>query len=292
MNDYHIPVLLDEAIELLKIKKEGKYIDCTLGGGGHTQAILDNGGLVLAIDQDPEAIGNAQNNFKIEILNKRLFLKHGNFAHLDSYIQEIGWNQVDGVLMDLGVSSHQLETSYRGFSFNKEADLDMRMDQSSQYATAKDLINGLGEKELKELFIKLGEENFAGPIARKIVESRKVEAITTTNHLAKIILAVRRKGTGDRSHPATRVFQALRIAVNDELNSLREALPRAVDILSPGGILAVISFHSLEDRIVKEFFNNKKKPIEPTEKEIQDNSRARSGKLRYFEKLKAESSYE
>ena len=285
METYHIPVMLSEVIDLLKVKDGGKYIDCTLGGGGHTRAILDHGGVVLAIDQDPEAIKNANENFKAEIKNGELFLKHGNFAHLDSYITEIGWGKVDGILMDLGVSSHQLETDYRGFSFNKDAVLDMRMDQSSDYATAKDLVNGLGEKELKELFTKLGEENFAGPIARKIVESRKKEEIKTTDQLARIILGVRGRGKGDRSHPATRVFQALRIAVNDELNTLKEAIIKTTEVLEKDGRLVVISFHSLEDRIVKEYFKNNQKPIEPTPEEILNNPRARSGKLRFYEKL-------
>lgn len=262
MNDYHIPVLLNEVIELLKVKKGGRYIDCTYGGGGHTRGIEAAGGIVLGIDQDPETHAPV----------------HGNFAHLKELALANGFDQVDGILMDLGVSSHQLETDYRGFSFNKVGNLDMRMDQQNQSVTALDLIKAGSEKELEKIFRDFGEENFAGPIAREIKKSK----IETTDDLAKVILRVRH--TKDRTHPATRVFQALRIAVNDELNSLKQALPQAVELLKPRGRLAVISFHSLEDRIVKEFFNNKQKPITPSEEEIKTNPRARSGKLRIYEK--------
>ncbi|MEK7127408.1 MAG: 16S rRNA (cytosine(1402)-N(4))-methyltransferase RsmH [Patescibacteria group bacterium] len=263
MTDYHIPVLLSEVIELLKVKRGGKYIDCTYGGGGHFRGIQEAGGIVLGIDQDPETYAPV----------------HGNFAHLKEIAVENGFDQVDGILMDLGVSSHQLETDYRGFSFGRTGNLDMRMDQTGQTVTALDLIKAGSEKELEKIFREFGEENFAGPIARAIKKSK----IETTDDLAKVILRIRH--TKDRTHPATRVFQALRIAVNDELNSLKEALPQAVELLKPGGKLAVISFHSLEDRIVKDFFNNKQKPVTPTEEEIRRNPRARSGKLRIYEKI-------
>ncbi len=202
---------------------------------------------------------------------------------------------VHGILFDLGVSSFQLEKADRGFSFNLDAELDMRMDQSSSSPKAKDLVNALHEGELSELFFKLGEENFAKKIAKKIVEYRKTKLIETTNELARIILSARPRSSSDRTHPATRVFQALRIAVNDELNSLKEALPNALEVLDKGGKMVVISFHSLEDRIVKNFFKEweenglakllTKKPLEPANEETLNNTRARSGKLRVTEKL-------
>jgi 16S rRNA (cytosine1402-N4)-methyltransferase len=194
----------------------------------------------------------------------------------------------------LGVSTHQLEETERGFSFNKDAPLDMRMDPTKG-ASAKDLVNGLYERELAELFLKLGEENWSKPIARRIVQYREKKQIETTNELASIILSVRRRSPSDRTHPATRIFQALRIAVNDELNSLKEALPKAFEILESGGRIAVISFHSLEDRIVKNYFRELEekqlakvitdKPLETSEEETNLNPRSRSAKLRVIEKL-------
>lgn len=267
MNGYHIPVLLNEVLQALSVKPGEKYIDCTFGGGGHFKAIQNLGGIVLGIDQDPEA--------KAPV--------HGNFAHLKEIADMAGFHPVSGVLFDLGVSSHQLETDYRGFSFNKEAKLDMRMDQATGL-TAADLINAGGEKELANLFWKFGEERDSRKIAKAIVEARKVSKVETADQLSHIILRVRRRTSGDRTHPATRVFQALRIAVNDELNSLEEALPQALELLKPGGKLAVISFHSLEDRIVKNFMK-KSLLIRPTEQEIENNPRARSGKLRVMEKI-------
>src|SRR5258708_2921461 len=187
-----------------------------------------------------------------------------------------------------------MDEAERGFSFSKDAPLDMRMDTSKQSATAADLVNGLHEGELAELFLKLGEESFAKPIARRIVASRKAQLISTTSQLAKIVESVKRRKPGDKLHPATQVFQALRIAVNDELNNLKESLSKAFEILEPGGRLVAISFHSLEDRIVKEFIREMgevgkgriltKKPLEPSEEEVLENPRARSAKLRVIEK--------
>ena len=201
--------------------------------------------------------------------------------------------EVSGVLFDLGVSTHQLEEAERGFSFNADAPLDMRMDPT-RGASAKDLVNGLYANELADLFLKLGEENWSKPIAKKIVEYRERKLIETTNELAQVILSVRRRSPSDRTHPATRVFQALRIAVNDELNSLKEALPKAFEVLEKGGRIAVISFHSLEDRIVKNYFKELEmqklgklitdKPIETSEEETLKNPRARSAKLRVIQK--------
>ncbi len=293
MADYHVPVLLNEVLEYLAVKPGEKYIDCTLGGGGHTAGILKAGGIVLAIDQDEEALRYAQGKLQFEISNFKLNLRKANFAHLKEIATEAGFIQVTGILMDLGVSSHQLETDYRGFSFNKDSKLDMRMDPVTQTVTAADLVNAGGEKELAHLFWKFGEERAARAIAKRIVEERKKKKIETTDELAKIILSARKRTVGDRTHPATRVFQALRIAVNSELDSLEAALPQAVELLKPGGKLAIISFHSLEDRIVKNFFKIHTdwlriitdKPIEPTEEETERNPRARSGKLRVAEKI-------
>lgn len=288
MNDYHIPVLLSETIEYLNVTKGAKFIDCTLGGAGHTQKILENGGIVLGIDQDIEAINYSKEKFSKQIEDKRLFLEQGNFAHLKEIADKAGFNQVDGILFDLGVSTHQLETDYRGFSFNKDASLDMRKDALNQTVTAADLIAVGSEKELTRILWEYGEEQAGRAIAREIVKQRALEPIVTTSQLAKIILSVRKRGKGDRTHPATRTFQALRIAVNDELETLKEALVSTIETLSPNGRLVIISFHSLEDRIAKEFIKNNSslfknltdKPVGPTEEEIESNPRSRSGKLR------------
>lgn len=264
MNGYHIPVLLNEVITALEVEPGEKYIDCTFGGGGHFRAIQKAGGIVLGIDQDPEAQAPVR----------------GNFAHLKEIADKAGFNSVSGVLFDLGVSSHQLETDYRGFSFNKEAKLDMRMNPMVGL-TAADLVNAGSEKELANLFWKFGEERDSRKIAKAIVENRPIQ---TTNQLAEIVLRVSHRSKNDRTHPVTRVFQALRIAVNDELNSLEAALPQTLELLKPGGKLAVISFHSLEDRIVKKFMG-KSQLIRPSLEEIKANPRARSGKLRVMEKV-------
>lgn len=288
MDEYHIPVLLKEAIEYLNVKPGKKYIDGTLGGGGHSAGILEAGGEVLGVDQDLEAIKHVEKNLQLKTNNSQLTIRHGNFAHLKEIAKEVDFIPAAGILLDLGVSSHQLETSYRGFSFNREGKLDMRMDQEGQTVTAGDLVNAGSETELANLFWKYGEERNSRRIAKAITEKRKEGKIETTDELAKIILGVAgRKSEGDRMHPATRVFQALRMAVNDELASLEAALAQAGEILEPGGRLVVITFHSLEDRIVKDFFrgengfsNLTQKPIRPNEDEIKNNPRARSGKLR------------
>lgn len=297
---------------MLNIQKNRWYVDCNLGGGGHTELILKSGGKVIGVDLDADAIREVARNHGLTVsdtgehlvaYSDDLILYQSNFALLDRVIADLKTTykefiknppQIMGVFFDLGVSTFQLEEAERGFSFNKDAPLDMRMDQS-QGVNAKDLVNGLYEKELAELFMKFGEENFSKPIARKIVEYRKTKLIETTDELAKIVLSVRRRTPTDRTHPATRVFQALRIVVNDELNALKEALPRALEILSKNGRLAVISFHSLEDRIVKNCFREwedegtvnliTKKPVETSEVESTDNPRARSAKLRGLEKI-------
>ncbi len=293
-DEFHIPALLKEAINGLNIKPDSQYIDATIGGGGHTREILRRGGRVLGIDQDPEAMEYVKENFQDSITSNQLKLAQGNFAHLKEIGDQAGFHQIAGIIFDLGVSSHQLETEERGFSFNTEAPLDMRMDPNLG-VTAADLVNGLTEKELYELFIKYAEEFHSRAIARAIVRARTLKPIRTCNELAKIVLRVKRKDRFERTHPATRIFQALRMAVNDELNNLKKALPQAVELLDKDGRLAVLSFHSLEDRIVKNFFKEQRdkgilailtqKPVRPGEEEAKSNPRARSAKLRIAEKL-------
>lgn len=291
MSSYHLSVLIKEAVEALDVKKGSKYIDGTFGGGGHAFEIAKRGGLVLGIDIDTEAL----TNFEVRSANderkvkERIRVVQGNFANIEEIAKENGFVGVSGILFDLGVSSHQFDTSERGFSFQREGSLDMRMDMSLS-VKASDLVNGLTRKELIMLFERYGEEHFARRIAEAIVDARSKEQITTTTKLAGII--ERAVGRREKIHPATRVFQALRIAVNDELNSLESAIRQSVSLLVSGGRMAVISFHSLEDRIVKRAFLDfvdqglgsvlVKKPLLPTEQEISENPRARSAKLRIF----------
>lgn len=291
---FHKPVLLKEAIKLLNIRPGEKYIDATVGGGGHSEAILKAGGRLLGIDCDPEAIKAAREYFSLACPNTSWRLVRENFSKLIKIAKKEGFNRVMGILLDLGVSTYQLETPERGFSFNREGPLDMRMDPRLKI-TARDLVNTLSENELKEIFLKFGEERYSGRIARAICRAREIKPILTTNQLAEIILRVRpRRGRFDRTHPATRCFQALRIAVNSELRNLEEVLPQTLELLKRGGRLVIISFHSLEDRIVKRFLKEKesegeitiltKKPIRPTKEEIVINPRSRSAKLRAGEK--------
>lgn len=291
---YHSSVLLNEAVDSLDVQPGKIYIDGTLGGGGHTGLILDRGGKVLGIDFDDDALANAEKELRSEKqeVRDRLTLVRGNFKDVDRIANEQGIKGVSGILLDLGVSSHHFDEGQRGFSFQHEATLDMRMDQTLQVKAA-DLINVLSKNDLAELFLKLGEEWKAKAIADAIVKARHINPIKTTTELSQLVSKVVPKGKPG-INPATKVFQALRIAVNDELNNLREVLPKAVDLLDPGGRLAIITFHSLEDRIVKHTFRDwatdglgiiiTKKPILPSEEEIESNKRARSAKLRVFEK--------
>lgn len=289
MSEYHISVLLQEIVDGLQVQAGSKYIDATLGAGGHTKAILDKGGIVLGIDQDTDAIAYVQ---KTQRDQKTLHIIQGNFGHIDEIARKNGFEKVSGILFDLGVSSHQLDSANRGFSFLHQADLDMRMDTSLR-VTAKDLISGMTQGELTALFSEYGEEPFAKKIASRVVESRKVKQIATTTELANLVASVYPRGN-HKVHPATKVFQALRIAVNDELGQLKEALPKALDLLGRNGRIAIISFHSLEDRVVKQTFLDwekkslgkilTKKPIIPSEKEREENRKSRSSKLRIFEK--------
>ncbi len=285
MTNYHKSVLLTEAIDGLNVKAHEKYIDATLGGGGHTGEILKLGGIVLGLDVDKDALAYVNKNFKFQISNFKLTLARGNFRDIDKIAYLNNFDRVAGIIFDLGVSSHQIDSPARGFSFQNEGPLDMRMDRSLG-VRALDLIKILTKGELYEIFTKFGEEARAWAISNAIVRARSVKPIETTRDLAKIVFAT----AGD----SKRVFQALRIAVNDELNSITEALPKALELLEDQGRLCVISFHSLEDRIVKrkflEFESKKmgkiitEKPIIPTKKEIGGNKRARSAKLRIFEK--------
>lgn len=293
IDGYHIPALLNETMDLLNVRRKKKYIDATLGGGGHSEEILKRGGMLLGIDQDPQAISYARE--RLSTVQAPPKFAEGNFSTIDKIARENGFDKVDGILFDLGVSSHQLEEESRGFSFNLAGPLDMRMSPTLT-VTAKDLVNGLNEGELEKLFLKFGEEKFSKRYAGAICNARKIKQIETCDELARIVLReAPKRGRFDRTHPATRVFQALRIAVNDELNSLKEALPQAINLLADGGRIAVISFHSLEDGIVKKFFLQKeqegvlkiinKKPIVPAKEESDINPRARSAKLRGAEKL-------
>lgn len=292
MNSYHVPVLLQEAIENLSVTKGKKYVDATFGGGGHTREILGLGGLVLALDQDQEAIEEAKQNFSQEIMNSTLTIKKTNFSDLKAVCEITGFLPVSGVIMDLGVSSHQLDTDHRGFSFNKDAHLDMRMDPQNQGVTAADFVNAAGESELTSIFWRFGGETMSRKIAKAIVAARKAGRIDTTLQLADIVSSVKPRSISGSLHPATKVFQALRIAVNDELNALSLTLPQASEVLEPGGRLVVISFHELEDKIVKNFLRDHpdefteltQKPITPTENEIKNNPRSRSAKMRVAQK--------
>ena len=293
MSNFHEPVLLSEAINGLKVKQDGKYIDATLGGGGHSFEILRLGGVVLGIDVDRDAIEYIEKNKKPE----NLTLARGNFRDIDKIAPEHNFGKVAGIIFDLGVSSHQIDNPKRGFSFQNQGPLDMRMDEDLG-VRALDLIKILTKGELNEIFTEFGEETRAWVISDAIVRARSIKPIETTTDLTGAIEeGLRKKGLSfgnNRAGQAKKVFQALRIAVNDELNAISEALPKALELLEKNGRLCVISFHSLEDRIVKRTFlefEKKKmgkiiteKPIIPTDQEIERNAKARSGKLRIFEK--------
>lgn len=291
-NSRHVPVLLKQTIDLLNIKKGKKYIDATLGGGGHTAEILKRGGIVLGLDQDQEAVEKLRKRFETEIEERKLVVMKGNFINIENMAQETGFGKVDGILFDLGMSSDQFESG-RGFSFMKDEPLDMRMDPDLG-VTAADLVNALSQKELFKLFIKLAQVERAKEISGAIVENRKLRPIKTTRELVEIIESVPSYRRQSDLHPATKVFMALRIAVNNEQENLGKALPQASGLLDTGGRLAVISFHQGEDRVVKQFFRNgqtlgtkeiNKKPIMAAANEVKSNPRSRSAKLRVGEKI-------
>jgi len=294
--NYHVSVLLQEAIDNLNIKSGQKYIDATLGGGGHTKEIISHGGVVLGIDQDQEAIEFVSEKLKTEIESSSLKLARGNFRDIHSIARENGFEKVSGIIFDLGVSSHQIDSEERGFSYLSSAPLDMRMDQRLG-VKASDLVNALGKKELYGLFRTLGDERNAHDISERIVNERKVKPFETTEELVRVLAhSYGFSETSDfaKATSGKKVFQALRIAVNDELGSLEESLPKAVELLEANGSLVIIAFHSLEDRIVKRAFLEfekegkgiiiTKKPILPSREESFENSRSKSAKLRVFKR--------
>jgi len=294
--EYHRPVLLKETIDFLNIRKGEKYLDATVGGGGHAEAILRAGGRVLGIDCDPEALEYSRKRLTqaCPLGASKWTLVKGNFRDLAEIAHKANFEKIAGILFDLGFSSHQIEKDQRGFSFDSAEELDMRMDLDLK-VKAVDLVNGLHEGELNELFTKLGEEHYSRAIADALCRARGVVPIKTCRQLAELVVeAVPKKARFGRIHPATRVFQALRIAVNDELNNLRQALPQTAELLNSGGRLVVISFHSLEDGLVKKFMRqmaeqNKFKlltlrPVETSQEERLTNARSRSAKLRAAER--------
>jgi 16S rRNA (cytosine1402-N4)-methyltransferase len=305
-NTPHQPVLYQEIIHAMRPHSPGRYVDCTLGAGGHARGILEAcapDGRLLGLDVDPQALAIAREF--LAPFGERVQLVQASYESLSAQLAVIGWKAVDGILLDLGASSMQFDSPERGFSFLQEGPLDMRFGPTSPHS-AGDLVNGLTQEELAELIFRYGEERDSRRIARAIVKARPLH---TTRELAEVIRGASPR-RGERIHPATRTFQALRIAANEELAALENVLPQALESLSPGGRLAVISFHSLEDRIVKEFFRKQgkeqvnppyeriyeverpalikeitRRPVVPSETEIQENPRARSAKLRIAEKI-------
>ena len=308
---HHISIMLPEVLELLKPERGGIFVDGTLGGGGHAEAVLERlpeGSRLIGIDRDGAAIKAASE--RLQRFGDKFMAIRGNFFDMKQLLFDIGIEKIDGALMDLGVSSHQLDTPERGFSYHEEAPLDMRMDERAAFS-AYDVVNGYSAEELGRVIRDYGEERFAFRVANRIVKERAVKPIETTTELAEIIKAAipasnRREGP----HPARRTFQALRIEVNGELNGLTEAIDSAESILAPGGRMALITFHSLEDRIVKQAFKKyenpctcdprapictcgkkptarilTKKPMVAGEQELEYNPRSRSAKLRGIEKL-------
>ncbi len=299
----HLPVLLQETIENLISNPHGTYIDCTLGGGGHLRYLAERlaaDATVIGLDKDADIL--EQTRIYLEELNVTLI--QSDFRYLKQVLQDLEIELVDGIMMDLGVSSFQLDTAARGFSFHEDASLDMRMNRE-QYLTAQDIVNDFNEAEIADILFAYGEEKYARSISKAIVSYREKKSITSTLELADIIKGAVPAKYRREKHPARKSFQALRIAVNDELGALREVLPQAVDVLKPGGRLCVISFHSLEDRIVKQFIQEKsitcicppsfpicicgqrpqlqmikRKPIVASSEECENNPRARSAKLR------------
>ncbi len=307
MSDFqHIPVLFYETVDALNVKPDGIYVDCTSGGGGHSAAVAEKltTGRLISIDQDPEAIETLKKRFAD---NKNITVVHDNFVNIKSVLSNLGIIGVDGVMADLGVSSHQLDTDARGFSFHKDAPLDMRMSMSGM--SAADLVNNASESELRRIIYTYGEEKFAPSIAKNIVKARAQKPIETTFELVEIIKSSMPMKAKRDGHPARKTFQALRIEVNGELQKLDKALDDMFEVLNPSGRLAIITFHSLEDRLVKKRFNSfcegctcppefpvcvcGKKPmgrlpfksIAPKLTEVDENFRAHSARLRAVEKI-------
>ena len=305
----HKPVLLKECIEGLNIKKDGIYVDGTLGGAGHSKEILrklSNKGLLIGIDRDEEALNAAKQNL-LEFNNVKYI--HGNHDDIKTILEEIGIEKVDGILLDLGVSSYQLDEKNRGFSYLGENELDMRMDKT-QTLTAKTVVNTYKEENLANIIYEYGEEKFSRSIARNICNYRKQKEIETTKELVEIIEKSIPKSKQNGGHPAKKTFQAIRIEVNDEIKPLEKTVADCIDVLAPKGRLCIITFHSLEDRAVKNAFNKakgictcpkdlpycvcgakelgkviNKKPIIASNQEQEENTRSKSAKLRIFEKI-------
>lgn len=291
----HIPVLQKEVIRYLNPRPNENFVDCTIGEGGHTLNILErNGptGKVLGIDFDPEIIKSLE--LRLNDFEERVVLICDNFRNLKLITKEQNFTQPQGILFDLGMSSWHLEGSKKGFSFQREEPLDMRYNPESSF-TAGEIINKWREREIEKVLREYGEERFSKRITKEIIKERKISEINNTLQLVEIIKkAVPRRHKREKIHLATRTFQALRIAVNDELNNIKKALPQALEIVKPGAVLVIISFHSLEDRIVKNFLRDQekngtirlltKKPAGPSEEELRDNPRSRSAKLRAAQK--------
>ena len=306
----HVPVLYDEVMEALNVRADGIYVDGTVGGGGHSSGIcerLSENGTLIAVDRDTAALSAAEERLKPYQCTKKFI--HANYSDVDE-IASSADSKVHGILLDLGVSSFQLDTAERGFSYMQDAPMDMRMNEDDAL-TAYDVVNNYSEKELTRIIREYGEENWASRIAKFIVDARADEPIATTGQLVEIIkAAIPAKARRTGPHPAKRTFQAIRIEVNAELDHLRKAVETLPDLLAPGGRIAIITFHSLEDRIVKNAFDKRlnpctcpkefpvcvcgkvadvkkvtRKPIEPSEEELVINPRARSAKLRVLEKL-------
>lgn len=304
----HIPVLLQECIDGLNIKENGIYVDGTLGGAGHSSKIvekLSDNGLLIGIDRDTEALKSASE--KLKKYNNVKYV-HGNHDDIKTILEDLQIQEVDGILLDLGVSSYQLDEASRGFSYMQDAPLDMRMDKTSKL-TAEYIVNNYEEEKLAKIIFEYGEEKFSRNIAKKICEYRKNKNIETTRELTEIIEKAIPGFAKKEGHPAKRTFQAIRIEVNDEIKPLYKTVKNSIDVLKPGGRLCIITFHSLEDRAVKEAFSDAqgkctcpgdlpycvcgykslgkiitKKPILPTKEEMNENSRSKSAKLRIFEK--------
>lgn len=305
----HYSVLLKESVDALDVNENGIYVDGTMGGGGHSYAILERGaGRLIGIDQDKEAI--AASKKRLECFGDRVTQVNNNFSEIKAILQDLNIEEIDGAVLDLGVSSYQLDNADRGFSYMHDAPLDMRMNREADMS-AYDVVNGYSEDELTKIFYEYGEEKWSRRVAQFIIEKRKIKNIETTGELTEIIkAAIPKKARMDGGHPAKRVFQAIRIEVNGELRILEKAVRDFVDVLKPGGVLSIITFHSLEDRIVKQTFaqlaqgctcpkefpvcvcGNKpkikiltRKPILPSERELEENSRSKSAKLRAAKKL-------
>ena len=306
----HYSVLLDETIENLNIKPDGIYLDGTLGGGGHSEAILKRlspKGRLIGIDQDDAAIAAASE--RLSVFGDRVTILRNNYRNARTALEQIGITKVDGIVLDLGVSSYQLDNEERGFSYRYDTDLDMRMDRR-QSLTAKDIVNEYSEMELFHIIKDYGEDQFAKNIAKHIVKAREKKKLETTFELNEIIkAAIPAKMRAVGGHPSKRTFQAIRIECNKELEVLKDSLDEMIDMLSPGGRFCIITFHSLEDRIVKAAFRRNenpciwppefpvctcgkkskgkvisRKPILPSAKELEENSRSKSAKLRVFER--------